>query len=379
MGTGTSDTSNLTDIFILIGIYCNNNVFYAAWKGWTLDMITVLSTIVVFLIIIMVHEFGHFVAAKSLGVTVQEFAIGFGPTIWKKQGKETLYSVRLLPIGGFCKMEGEDEDSQSEGALNNKPVWKRLIIISAGAIVNILIGLLIFFLIFTQFEQIPTLEIAEISEGSPAQQILEPGDVIRSINGRNVYYYKDFKFILSNEAAGPVSIEVERDGQQRQFTITPQYNEADQTYFIGVTLASKTLTFLEKLKYCFYETFFVIRLVIYSFIMLITGQVPISEMSGPVGASTVIGTAAKTNWLSLFNIFAVLSINIGIFNLIPFPALDGGRILFLLIELVRRKPIPAEKEGYVHFVGLIILFGLMIFITYSDIAKLITPLFQNGG
>lgn len=379
MGTGTSDTSNLTDIFVLIGIYCNNNVFYAAWKGWTLDMITVLSTIVVFLIIIMVHEFGHFVAAKSLGVTVQEFAIGFGPTIWKKQGKETLYSVRLLPIGGFCKMEGEDEDSQSEGALNNKPVWKRLIIISAGAIVNILIGLLIFFLIFTQFEQIPTLEIAEISEGSPAQQILEPGDVIRSINGRNVYYYKDFKFILSNEAAGPVSIEVERDGQQRQFTITPQYNEADQTYFIGVTLASKTLTFLEKLKYCFYETFFVIRLVIYSFIMLITGQVPISEMSGPVGASTVIGTAAKTNWLSLFNIFAVLSINIGIFNLIPFPALDGGRILFLLIELVRRKPIPAEKEGYVHFVGLIILFGLMIFITYSDIAKLITPLFQNGG
>lgn len=342
-------------------------------------MITVISTIVVFLVIIMVHEFGHFIAAKSLGVTVHEFAIGFGPTIWKKQGKETLYSVRLLPIGGYCKMEGEDEDSEAEGTLNNKPVWKRLIIISAGALVNIFMGLVVFFLIFMQSPQQPTLDIADIADGSPAQEVLQKGDVIRSINGRKVHYYKDFKFILSNEATGPVTIEVERNGEHKQFSITPQYDAENQTYLIGITLGSKTLTFFEKLKYCFYETFFVIRLVIYSFIMLITGKVPISEMSGPVGASTIIGTAAKANWLSLFNIFAVLSINIGIFNLIPFPALDGGRILFLLVELIRRKPIPAEKEGYVHFVGLIILFGFMIFITYSDIVKLVAPLFQKGG
>ncbi len=342
-------------------------------------MITVLSTIVVFLVIIMFHEFGHFIAAKSLGVTVHEFAIGFGPTIWKKQGKETLYSVRLLPIGGFCKMEGEDEDSESEGALNKKPVWKRLIIISAGALVNILLGLVIFFTIFMQTPQQLTLEIATVTEGSPAQEVLQTGDVIRAINGRKVHYYKDFKFILSNEASGPVTIEVERGGERKQFHITPQYDAENQSYIIGVMLGSKTLTFFEKLKYCFYETFFVIRLVIYSFIMLFTGKVPISEMSGPVGASSIIGTAAKTNWLSLFNIFAVLSINIGIFNLIPFPALDGGRLFFLLVELIRRKPIPAEKEGYVHFVGLIILFGLMLFITYSDIVKLISPLFQKGG
>lgn len=342
-------------------------------------MITVISTVVVFLIIIMVHEFGHFIAAKSLGVTVHEFAVGFGPTIWKKRKKETLYSVRLLPIGGFCKMEGEDEDSESTGALNNKPVWKRLIIISAGALVNIFIGVIVFFLIFTQVPQQPTLCIAEVTEGSPAQTVLQPGDCIRAINGRQVRYYKDFKFILSNEATESITLEVERDGATQQFLITPQYNAETQTYLLGVTLASKSLTFFEKLQYCFYETFFVIRLVIYSLLMLLTGKVPISEMSGPVGASSVIGTAAKTNRLSLFNIFAVLSVNVGIFNLIPFPALDGGRLFFLLVELIRRKPIPAEKEGYVHFVGLIILFGLMIFITYSDIVKLITPLLQKGG
>lgn len=338
-------------------------------------LLTALITVIVFMFIILVHEFGHFIAAKAMGVTVHEFSIGFGPVIWKKQGKSTLYSLRLFPIGGFVKLEGEDESSDDPGALNNKPAWKRLIVMAAGATFNLILGLIVFIGIYANTPEFPTLKIDSFIDevkGTQTAQLLQPGDEIVSFNGKKMYYYKDLSFAISMESNGsPIDLTIKRGGEYKDVTITPVYSEG--RYLIGFRPQYEQVGFFDAIKYGVMETFFTMRLVIYSLGMLITGEVGISDMSGPVGASTVIGQAASAGALSLFNIFAMLSVNVGLFNLIPFPALDGGRIFFLLIEMIRRKPIPPEKEGMVHFIGLILLLILMVFVTSSDIYKLFLP------
>ncbi|MBR2471643.1 MAG: RIP metalloprotease RseP [Clostridia bacterium] len=338
-------------------------------------LLTALITVLVFMFIILVHEFGHFIAAKAMGVTVHEFSIGFGPVIWKKQGKSTLYCLRLFPIGGFVKLEGEDESSDDPGALNNKPAWKRLIVMAAGATFNLILGLIVFVGIYMNTPEFPTLKIGEFideAKGTATVEVLQPGDEIVSFNGKRMYYYKDLSFVISMESNGnPIELTIKRDGQYKDVTVNPVYS--DGRYLIGFKPMYEQVGFFEAIKYGIMETFFTMRLVIYSLMMLVTGKVGISDMSGPVGASTVIGQAASAGAISLFNIFAMLSVNVGLFNLIPFPALDGGRIFFLLIEMVRRKPIPPEKEGMVHFVGLVLLLILMVFVTSSDIYKLFLP------
>ena len=338
-------------------------------------LLTALITVLVFMFIILVHEFGHFIAAKAMGVTVHEFSIGFGPAILKKQGKSTLYCLRLFPIGGFVKLEGEDESSDDPGALNNKPAWKRLIVMAAGAVFNLILGLVVFVGIYMNTPEFPTLKIGEFIDEAKATstvEVLRQGDEIVSFNGKRMYYYKDLSFVISMESDGsPIELTIKRDGQYQDVTVTPVYSEG--RYLIGFRPLYEQVGFFEAIKYGVMETFFTMRLVLYSLMMLVTGKVGITDMSGPVGASTVIGQAASAGLLSLFNMFALLSENVGLFNLIPFPALDGGRIFFLLIEMVRRKPIPPEKEGMVHFIGLILLLILMVFVTSSDIYKLFLP------
>lgn len=338
-------------------------------------LLTALITVIVFMFIILVHEFGHFIAAKAVGVTVHEFSIGFGPVIWKKQGKSTLYSLRLFPIGGFVKLEGEDESSDDPGALNNKPAWKRLIVMAAGAVFNLILGLIVFIGIYANTPEFPTLKIGEFideAKGTATVEVLQKGDEIVSFNGKRVYYYKDLSFMGSmKKDDSPINLTIKRDGQYIDVTINPV--RSGERYLIGFSPQYEKVGFFDAIKYGVMETFFTMRLVLYSLGMLITGEVGISDMSGPVGASTVIGQAASAGALSLFNIFAMLSVNVGLFNLIPFPALDGGRIFFLLIEMIRRKPIPPEKEGMVHFIGLILLLILMVFVTSSDIYKLFLP------
>ena len=336
---------------------------------------TVIVTIVVFMLIIMIHEFGHFIAAKAVGVTVHEFAIGFGPTIWKKQGKETLYSLRIFPIGGFCSLEGEDEESNDPGALSSKPAWKRFIVMAAGAAFNLVTGFIVFVCLVASVPQYPTNTVGGISaavQNAPAAGILQAGDEITAFIGKRIWYYKDLSFLMSTEADGnPVRLTVKREGVKQEVSVTPVKYQG--RYVLGIDFQTVQMNLGNALKYGVAETFFMIRLVIYSLLMLITGKVPITEMAGPVGAGTMIGAAAKESLPDLFNIFALLSVNIGIFNLIPFPALDGGRIFFLLIEMIRRKPIPPEKEGMIHFAGLVLLMLLMVFITSSDIYKLFLP------
>ena len=342
-------------------------------------IVTILLTVVIFMLIIMIHEFGHFVAAKALHVKVHEFSIGFGPKIWKKQGKETLYSLRIFPIGGFVSLEGEDASSDDPNALSKKPVWARFIVMAAGATFNIISGFIALLIMCSSIQAFPTLEIGSLNTGipdAPAPQVLHVGDKITAINGNRLWSYSDLSFLMSTEADGSeTQLTVKRDGEKINVKMTPVLYEGG--YKFGFAPKMEDANAWTVTKYAFSETLFTGRIVFYSLKMLVTGQVGIQEVSGPVGTGQIIGDAVElaqeqpeTGIPNLLNIFSLLAINIGIFNLIPFPALDGGRIFFLLIELLRRKPLPPEKEGIVHFIGLALLLLLMVFITSSDIMKL---------
>jgi len=272
-------------------------------------------------------------------------------------------------------LEGEDEKSNDPRALNKKPIWARLIVMAAGAAFNLILGFIIYLCISTAVPQMSTLTVDGINTeiaNPPAAGILQQGDEIAAINGKRLWYYKDLYIIMSTEVNGsPVNLTIKRNGAVKDVTITPiQYNNR---YIFGTIMKSEKMNLINAFKYAVGETFFVIRWVFYSLMMLFSGKVAVTDMSGPVGAGTIIGTAAKEGWPDLLNIFALLSVNIGIFNLIPFPALDGGRIFFLFIEFIRRKPLPPEKEGVIHFAGLVLLMILMVVITSSDIYKLFMP------
>ena len=333
---------------------------------------TIVIAIAVFMLIILIHEFGHFIAAKSFGVLVHEFSIGFGPQILKWKKGDTQYSLRLFPLGGYVKLEGEDENSKDPRALNNKPAGKKLAVMAAGAAFNLISGFVVMVLVFAFQTGYTTLEVGRILPnipGSQANEILEVGDTIVALDGKKVWNYKDFSFLMSNNQSGEtVELTIKRDGVKRNVEITPVNYEG--RYILGIEMKTEDMTLTDALKCGFNEMFFVVRVIVYSLMMLVTGRVPVSEMSGPVGTTMLIGQAAQLGVLNLLYMFALLSVNIGIFNLIPFPALDGGRIFFLIIEIIRRKPIPPEKEGMIHFVGLVLLLLLMIFVTSSDIYKL---------
>lgn len=342
-------------------------------------ILTVVLTVVIFMLIIMIHEFGHFLAAKALHVKVHEFSIGFGPKIFKKQGKETLYTVRIFPIGGFVRLEGEDESSDDPNALSKKPVWARFIVMAAGAVFNVISGFIALLIMCVSIQAFPTLEIGSLDTGipdAPAPQVLRVGDRITAINGNRLWSYSDLSFIMSAEADGDeTELTIKRDGKKIDVKMTPVVYKG--AYKFGFAPKFEEKTIWTSTKYALSETLFTGRIVFYSLKMLVTGRVGIKEMSGPVGTGQIIGDAVEmaqqkpeTGLPNLLNIFSLLAINIGIFNLIPFPALDGGRIFFLFIELIRRKPIPPEKEGMVHFIGLALLLLLMIVITSSDIMKL---------
>ena len=337
-------------------------------------VLTILIAIVVFMLIILIHEFGHFVAAKSSGVLVHEFSIGFGPRLLKWKKKETEYSLRLFPMGGYVRLEGENEESKDPRALNNKPVGKKLFVMAAGAIFNLISGFIVMTIAFSFQPSFVTLSVDRILTdipGAQAAELIEVGDEIVALDGKNVWNYKDFSFLMSNiDGNKPVELTVKRDGEKKNIEIKPVEHEG--RYLLGVEMATKEMTFKDAITCGFKETFFVVRLVGYSLMMLVTGKVPVSQMSGPVGTTVIIGQAAQTGIINLLYMFALLSVNIGIFNLIPFPALDGGRIFFLIIEMIRRKPIPPEKEGMIHFVGLVLLMLLMVLVTSSDIYKLFT-------
>ncbi|MBE7036812.1 MAG: peptidase [Ruminococcaceae bacterium] len=337
---------------------------------------TAVAAILIFCILIFVHELGHFLAAKGLGVRVHEFAIGMGPKIFGKRKGETLYSVRLFPIGGFCALEGEDKSSEDDKALSNKPAWVKLIITVAGAFMNVLLGLLLLFLLYGSMKTVVVPEIATVAPASMAEAAgMLPGDTVIRFNGKRINTVRDIYWEKDQWTKGNAEIVVKRGGEKLSLTLSP--NEQVEQNILGITLQKKDNSFWLTVKNGFCDTAFYGKVILSSFVDLIQGKIAFSSMSGPVGIVSEIGTAveetAQNGWegfMNLLQLTILLTINLGVFNLLPIPALDGGRIFFILVEMIRRKPLPPEKEGMVHLIGFALLILLSIVIAYMDVLKL---------
>lgn len=352
-------------------------------------MVYILAAILVFGVLIAVHELGHFMAAKACGVRVNEFSIGMGPALWKKQKGETQYSLRLFPVGGFCAMEGEEEDSDDPTALNNQGFWAKLLIFAAGAAMNFVAGLLIILVLYADAQAFYVPVVAGFADGCPLESAdgLQEGDRLLRIDGEKVYVYSDISLLMGLNKTGAFDLQIERNGEVitlRDFTMerreyTDQNGKAYTGY--GLYFGAEEATLGRKLSYSWNNAMDFARLVRLSLQMLVTGQAGVKDLSGPVGivsTMTQVGEQAATTRAAVENIAylaALIAVNLAVMNLLPLPALDGGKIFFLVINAVSmqlfKKQIPAKYENYIHFAGLILLLALMAVITFSDVWKLI--------
>ena len=343
-------------------------------------VLLIIIAVVLFGLIIFVHEFGHFFTAKLSGIRVNEFALGMGPKLFSFGKGETIYTLRLLPIGGYCAMEGEDEESDDESAFNNKPVWKRMIVVVAGAVMNILFGFLLMIFIVCQFDLLGTTQIAAFAEGSKLEAAgAKAYDFVYSIDDYRCYTDRDLSFALA--LADPESVDfVLVRGEEKVQLNDIKLDSYDgmngrSAVVLDFTIFGTDPSFGGVIKKSFFDTYSLARTVVVSLKGLATGQFGLNEISGPVGAAQAITQAAneglKTGMMDAVNniisMMALISVNLGIFNLLPFPALDGGRFVFLLIEAIVRKPVPRKYEAYVNGAGLICLLGFMAVITFKDI------------
>lgn len=335
--------------------------------------------ILIFCLIIIIHEMGHFFAAKACGVRVNEFAIGMGPTIFKIQGKETKYALRLFPIGGFVSMEGEDDESDDPRAFIKKPVWQRMIIIVAGAFMNIILGFVVLIIVLSTAEGIPSTTIGGFHDNAVSSESLQPNDKILKVNGTRIFTYTDINYKMKNSKAEIIDNKftyqfvVERNGEKitlDNVQFAAIQNGADTTAYHDFKVFGIEKTFFNIISTSFANTISVSRIIWMTFIDLITGEYGLNDISGPVGVVKEVGEIARNNLPDVLSMLVFITINVGVFNLFPIPALDGARFVFLLIELIRRKRIKPEHEGMVHFVGLVLLFGLMIVVTFKDISTI---------
>ncbi len=340
--------------------------------------VTVIAAILIFSVIIFVHEFGHFIAARIFGVTVHEFAIGMGPAIFKKKGKrETVYSIRAFPMGGFCQLEGEDEESDKPDAFNNKKPVPRMVILVAGVVMNLLLGFVLVLGLMTTSAVVngglSSTIVESVEPESSAASFLQPGDKIVAVNGKRVNIQRDLSFELSQNGSKEATLTVKRNGEKFTETFTPMettYEDGTKAYIVGFRIAVQPVTLWGILHEAFFQTVWMVKLVFVSLGMLFSGQAGLQDMSGPVGVVSAMNTVAQSGWYPLLFFAAFLAVNIGVMNLLPLPALDGGRILFVLFELIFRKPIPREKEGWIHLIGLALLLLLMVYVTWNDIVRI---------
>lgn len=335
-----------------------------------------LAAVLLFLVLIVIHEFGHFIAAKLMGVRVNEFAVGFGPKLFGKKLGETTYAVNCIPLGGYCAMEGEDETSGDPRAFCNKKAWRRFVIVVMGAVFNLLLGLLLIAVTLAPEKSFTSTVIAEFKDGAVSSETgLQVDDKILEVDGRTIFSTYDLSYAFTNVKDGRIDMVVRRDGKKVTLKdVTFQSEEQDGIQYLSVdfyvygiekNVRSYTVqTVKTSVSYC--------AVVWRSLIDLIGGKYGISAVSGPVGVTAVIGNAAKESLKNLLPIMALITINLGIFNLLPVPALDGGRLLFLLIEMIFRKPVPQKYEAIVHAAGFAILIGFMLLVTAKDIWSLVT-------
>ena len=344
-------------------------------------MLSTIVAILVFGLVVLVHEFGHFLFAKLNGIKVVEFSIGMGPRLFSFMKGETRYSLKILPFGGSCMMLGEDEEESDERAFNNKSVWGRITVIAAGPVFNFILAFL-FAMIIVGVAGYDPPEVAKTMEGYPAAEAgLESGDVIKKLNNQKIKTYRDIMVYLMFHQGEDLNVTYERpsDGKTYQTVITPKYSEEDETYLMGLQFYGtyrQTNSFPEMLEYSAYEIEYNIRSTLQGLGMLIQRKIkPEDAMAGPIKIVTMIGGTVNENsrygveamLLTISNWCLILSASLGIMNLLPIPALDGGRLAFLFIEAVRGKPVDREKEGMIHMAGMVLLMTLMVFVLYNDI------------
>ena len=338
--------------------------------------------VLLFGLIIFLHELGHFVTAKLSGIRVNEFALGMGPTIFHFERGETKYALRLFPIGGFCAMEGEDEESDDERAFGNKPVWKRILVVAAGAIMNLVLGLLLMAVIVVQEPTYASTTISQFTENSALEAAgLETGDRFVSIDGYSINGDRDLSFALALANPESVDIVVDRNGERVTFEdvkFNTVEQDGQQVLSMDFYVEPIQRSFGSVIRKTFADTWSMVKMVWVSLVGLVTGRFGLNEVAGPVGVAQAITQAAavglETSFLAALNnillMMVVITVNLGIFNLLPLPALDGGRLVFLIIEGIRRKPINPKYEGWVHAAGFVLLIGIMVLVAFNDIARL---------
>lgn len=341
----------------------------------------IILAILLFSAIVIFHELGHFLLAKKNKIRVDEFSLGLGPTIFGKQFGETKFSLKLLPFGGACMMGEDDVDDMSEGSFNSKSVWARMSVIVAGPVFNLILAWILCMIIigWTGYRA-PV--VSSVTDGYSAQEEgIEPGDVIKKIGGKSVHIWNDIS-LYNMMHAGTKSVEVkyERDGKDYTVVLEPKQNEGDAFPLLGITGGEMVRPgVIGTVRYGAYTVKYWITYTVDSLKMLVGGKVGVKDLSGPVGIVSAVDNvyqeAAPAGMavviLNLLNIGVLLTANLGVMNLLPLPALDGGRLVFLIIEAVRGKRVPPEKEGIVHFAGFVLLMALMVVIMFNDILKLV--------
>lgn len=339
-------------------------------------MLTILATIFVFGIIVFIHEFGHFITAKASGMRVDEFAIGFGPAIAKKRKGETLYSIRAIPLGGYNKIAGMDpEEPLDDRSFLNKPVWKRFIVIAAGAVFNFLLAIVIFFMIYdVNGIQTPSMEpvVGNMMSNSPAMTAhMTVNDRIVSINGKPVNEWTDISKSLQGTANTLVPIVVNRDGVNQELTVIPEAVGNDGRAVIGINpvMNSMPLNVAEAVVQSLHTTGFVLVSMVDGIWSMITGHTN-AELAGPIGVAQMAGQVAESGFANLLQFTALLSLNLGVINLLPIPALDGGHLIVLIIEGITRRRLPAKALQYIQMTGIVILLALFVYATTHDISRL---------
>ena len=332
-------------------------------------MITVLASVLVFGLLIGVHEFGHLIAAKLCGIRVYEFAIGMGPKLFSFEKGGTKYGLRLLPIGGFCNMN-EDVESEDSDAFGNKTPFQRIFVLASGAIMNLVLGFIVLCILLGMPKEIVTNRVGEVLPEAPAYtQGLKANDEIIKINMVSTIVVDDIYLEMGYSDGSDLDLTVLRDGKKVNLTITPHKSE-DGKYIIGYRPKVEKNSFFKVIRNSYYYGIYISKAVLVSLKDMITGRVALNQMSGPVGIVKEIGNATKKGFENLLNLIALITINLGLFNLLPFPALDGGRIVFVVYELITRKKVPINAEAVVHFVGLLLLQLLMLVVTFNDLGFL---------
>ncbi|MCW3490850.1 RIP metalloprotease RseP [Dethiobacter alkaliphilus] len=334
-------------------------------------MLTFVASVLIFGVLIFFHELGHYAVAKKVGIGVYEFAIGFGPKLLSWRSEETDYSLRAFPLGGFVRLVGEDpEESIEEGSFQQKSVLSRFAVIAAGPIMNLLLAILLFSLIFFAFWGVPTNVIGAVEPGAPAEQVgLQEGDRIVSVAGEPVDDWFELTSRIHAHPDQEITIEFIREGQNQSVSVTPKEDPDAGVGLIGIGPEYRMYALFASLSRGVTYTFGVLVFFVTSIVQMITGAIA-PDVMGPVGIIDMVGQVARTGMTEVLSLAALISLNLGVINLLPIPALDGSRLMFLLLEGVRGKPIDPQKESFVHFIGFTMLILLMLVVTFNDLVRL---------